>query len=189
MTRALVVVESMFGNTEQVAGAVADGLSSRLETEVVRVGRAPESIGAGVGLLVVGGPTHAFGLSRQNTRKAAVEQGAHPAGGPEAGLREWLAALRPGAVPVPAAAFDTRVKKRGIPGSAARGALKRLARLGFRPVAPAETFWVSGTPGPLLDGELDRARSWGVRLAADLAASSPSRPEEGNSPHLPLAGP
>lgn len=34
---------------------------------------------------------------------------------------------------------------------------------------PPESFWVSETPGPLLEGELDRARRWGVDVAAALA--------------------
>lgn len=171
MTMALVVVESMFGNTEQVARAVTEGLSSRLETRQVSVADAPQVVGDDIGLLVVGAPTHAFGLSRPSTRTAAVEQGAHPANGSEVGLREWLAALRPGDGTPAAAAFDTRVKKRGVPGSAARGASKRLARNGFRVVSPATSFWVTGTPGPLTEGELERARVWGARVADDYLAS------------------
>jgi hypothetical protein len=31
------------------------------------------------------------------------------------------------------------------------------------------TFWVEGTPGPLSEAELEKARSWGVELADKLA--------------------
>ncbi|HEY8721330.1 flavodoxin domain-containing protein [Pengzhenrongella sp.] len=53
--RALVVYESMFGNTRDIAQAVADGMSAEVEVEVVEVGAAPEHLDAEVGLLVVGG--------------------------------------------------------------------------------------------------------------------------------------
>ena len=36
--KALLVYESMFGNTEQIARAVAEGLSRRLPVQTVRVG-------------------------------------------------------------------------------------------------------------------------------------------------------
>ncbi|TMR93640.1 hypothetical protein [Nonomuraea basaltis] len=51
-------------------------------------------------------------------------------------------------------------------GRATRGVAKRLRRLGIRAVAPAESFYVTETQGPLVEGELERARQWGERLAA-----------------------
>lgn len=62
--------------------------------------------------------------------------------------------------------FDTRVKVPGLPGSAAKSAAKALAAKGFSRVERGETFWVAGSPGPLKDGELERARVWGAELAA-----------------------
>lgn len=170
MTRAMVVFESMFGNTEAVARAIADGLSTGMHVDVVPVAAAPVTLDD-VTLLVVGGPTHVFGMSRTTTRADAVKQGAHPSGGSELGVREWLARLQPGASTV-AVAFDTRVKKRGMPGSAARGVQKQLRRLGFPIAAPARSFAVAGTPGPLLDGELQEARDWGKALAAEARANT-----------------
>jgi hypothetical protein len=52
-----------------------------------------------------------------------------------------------------------------VPGSAARGAEKRLRRLGFRVVAAAESFNVTGTKGPLVPGEVERARCWAEQVA------------------------
>ena len=164
MRRALVVYESMFGNTEAVARAVAEGLAVRMQTEVVPVQQAPAGVGNDVDLLVVAAPTHAFGLSRAATRRSAVEQGAHPTCGVELGIREWLDGLPRPSTPRLAAAVDTRIRKRGIPGSAARGAARRLRRLGYD-VAEPTSFWVKGTPGPLQLEELRRARAWGVELA------------------------
>ena len=72
---------------------------------------------AGADLVVVGGPTHAHGMSRATTRKAAVAAADKPesplevdpdAEGP--GLREWFDSLDGlGALPTQAAAFDTRL--------------------------------------------------------------------------------
>ncbi|MGH8968693.1 MAG: flavodoxin family protein [Actinomycetes bacterium] len=173
--RAMVIFESMFGNTEAVARAVADGLATRMDVDVVHVEAAQPVLGSDVRLLVVGGPTHAFGMSRAGTRRAAMDQGAHPTGTANVGLREWLADLRRESASVAGAAFDTRIRKRGVPGSAARGAQKRLRRLGFGIATPARSFYVTGTPGPLLEGELARAREWGSQLASGVAASEEGR--------------
>src|SRR5512139_1244290 len=91
--KALVVYESMFGNTEGVARAVADGLRGHLDVDVVEVAKAPSPLGEDVDLVVVGGPTHAFSMTRQNTREDAVRQGAQ-AGSAAYGIREWIDHLR-----------------------------------------------------------------------------------------------
>lgn len=167
----LVVFESMFGNTQAIAKAVADGLSSRVGTELVEVGAAPKGIGDGVDLLVVGGPTHAFGMSRPRTRQTAAEQAGPDLVSTGIGLREWIATLEGGSDDVAATAFDTRIDKpHWLVGSAGRGVEKRLRRLGFRVVAPSQSFFVAGTPGPLLDGEAERARRWGEELASEISA-------------------
>ena len=170
-TRALVVCESMFGNTRAVADAVADALVPRFDrVDVVDVGAAPSSVD-GVSLLVVGAPTHALGMSRPSTRQSAHEQGAAEPG--EWGVREWLAGLARPAHEIRAAAFDTRIRKPGVPGSAAKAVSRRLHRLGFD-VAPPISFAVAGTDGPLVAGELDRARQWSAAL--DVPARPMVRP-------------
>src|SRR6266511_2002337 len=174
MMRALVVYESMFGNIQVIADAIADGLSGHMRVDAVEVGTAPTGIGDDVGLLVVGGPTHAFGMSRQGTRQDAAKQAKEGLVSTGIGIREWLAGLErhPGV-----AAFDTRIGKPRLPGSAARGAEKRLRRLGFRILAPAASFYVEGTLGPLLEGERERARRWGERLgSARGAGRAPATP-------------
>lgn len=163
--RALVVYESMFGNTQTVADAVAGGLARRMRVDAVEVGGAPATLDDDVTLLVVGGPTHAFSMSRPRTRQDAAAQAPGGLVSTRTGLREWLATLRAPAG-IAAAAFDTKVSKPHLPGSAARAAEKRLRRLGFRLAAPAESFYVGGTLGPLLDGEQDRATRWGDQLGA-----------------------
>jgi len=177
---ALVVYESMFGNTQQVAQAVAEGMAGFLSVEVVEVGAAPAGLPGETALLVVGAPTHAFGMSRPNTRQDAARQGAPDAlVSPTIGVREWLAELEPAAQSrTAAAAFDTRIRV-PLPGSAARAIRRRLRNLGFTLAGPARTFSVKGTRGPLADGELDAARVWGRALASsfvDLGQPSQGRP-------------
>ena len=172
--KALVVYESMFGNTEEVARAVADGLRTKMDVDLREVTQAPQQITQLVDLIVVGGPTHAFSLSRPSTRAQALEQGATHGSG-KLGLREWLAHLRRGPHSELVAAFDTRVEKvRRLPGSAAKKAAKVAHDLGYAP-AGRESFYVTATPGPLLPGELKRATAWGEELASEMAARAHGR--------------
>lgn len=172
--RTLVVVESSFGNSRAVAEALAEGLAAELgDADVRSVGKTPTEL-AGIELLVVGGPTHAFGMSRDQTRADAVRQGA-PAETSGPGIREWLAGLDPPAR-LQVATFDTRVAKvRHLPGSAARGAARMLRRRGCVLVARPESFFVVDTTGPLVDGELERAREWGAEVARDARAGAARR--------------
>jgi hypothetical protein len=176
---AVIVVESMFGNTDEAARAVAAGLSETLESvkidvRVVPVTEAPEMVPDRVDLLVVGGPTHAFGLTRERTREDAVRQGGHPTGGADVGVREWLDALPPAQGHLAFAAFDTRVDKKGLPGSAAKGIDKRLRHLGYERLLSPASFYVEGMDGPLRPGEVERARAWGSELATRLSRSIPA---------------
>jgi flavodoxin len=154
MGTALVVYESMYGNTMQVAQAIADGLRDHVDAIVCEVGVAPDTL-PDIELLVVGGPTHAFGMSRASTREDAGRRG----------LREWTEAMSAPTVPVAFAAFDTKVARPRLPGSAAHAVARRLRRLGMRPVCPPATFLVKDSEGPLSDGELDRATAWGQSVA------------------------
>jgi hypothetical protein len=174
--RALVVFESMFGNTRTIAQAVADGLAARGEVVLVEVGAAGAALDGAVDLLVVGAPTHVYGLSRASTREGATKQATGPLVSTGIGLREWLAGLDANAPAVPAAAFDTRfAKPRWLTGSAARSAVRQLRARRHPVLAPPESFLVTGMTGPLVDGELARARAWGEHLADVLAAPGSRR--------------
>lgn len=166
--RALIVVESWFGNTLAVASAVADGLGQFMTVDIRNVNEAPEQLGEDVELVVVGGPTHAFGMSRPNTRRDAAQQ-AGVTTGTDRGIREWLASAPNGIQR--AAAFDTRIDKRWVPGSAARGIVLQLHKLGATLVTGPQSFRVTGTAGPLAAGELDRARKWGELLASSVTGA------------------
>jgi hypothetical protein len=168
--KALVVYESMFGNTEQVGRAIADGLSTQVVTQALPVRRASAEVVADHDLLVVGGPTHAFSMSRPKTREEAQRQGARPADAVDGqGIREWLDALPTHLHNSLGAAFDTRVAKvRHLPGSAAKKADKVLHRHGLSHLAAPESFYVEDTDGPLLEGELARAEAWGEQLGCEF---------------------
>jgi hypothetical protein len=179
---ALVVYESIYGNTRAVADAVAEGLG---DARVLTVHEASEHA-EHADLLVVGGPTHVHGLASTRSREAGVEA-AHKNGGAhvetdateEPGLRAWLHDL-PGGDHAKAAAFDTRLDKSPwITGAASRGIAKRLRRHGYD-VVSRESFLVGGSEGPLAEGELDRAREWGATLATLLTA--------GTDPDVELVG-
>ena len=167
MIRALVVYESMFGNTEQIAEAIAAGLAEHATATLVEVGSAPTSIRDDLDLLVVGGPTHAHGLSDRGTRRDAMDHAIPPVVSDRIGLREWFDSLR-SRPSVLAAAFDTRFDEpRWLSGSAAQAAVTQLRRHGFRLLTAPHSFFVLGMSGPLVAGELDRAGRWGRTLGVD----------------------
>jgi hypothetical protein len=171
---AIVVYESVYGNTRAIAEAIAEGLGS---VPVLSVHEAAEQRGT-VDLLVVGGPTHMHGLSTTRSRRLAAE-GVHedgaghvePGATEEPGLRTWLRDLPPSAAHC-VAAFDTRLDRSAwVTGVAARGIARRLRRHGLDVVA-TESFLVENAEGPLEAGELDRARAWGANLARSIAPTA-----------------
>jgi hypothetical protein len=167
--KALVVYESMFGNTRKVAEQIGEGLRPELDVTVVGVAEAtPELVGE-ADLLVAGGPTHVHGLPGVRSRNAAKamteKEGSAFVLEPRAlepGMREWLKllALRPATI---AATFDTRMHGPAVfTGRASRGIARRLRRRGAHVVA-AESFLVD-KQNRLSDGETDRARAWAHEL-------------------------
>jgi flavodoxin len=174
--RSLIVYESMFGNTEHVARAIAAGISKHMEVELVPVTDASVHASGAYDLVVVGGPTHAFSMSRPSTREDAQRQGAHATTATkDVGIREWLDALPQRSYSGLAATFDTRVARvRHLPGSAAKKAAKVLHRHGLSIVSTPQSFYVDDTDGPLIDGEIERAEAWGNELARRAVAANPS---------------
>ena len=174
--RAVVVYESMYGNTHLVADAIGAGLGTAFDVRVVPVSHADRAVVAGADLVVAGGPTHAHGMSRAATRKAAVEAANKPVSPlevePDAlgpGLREWFGSL--GQHPVKAAAFDTRVHgPAALTGRAAKGVARLLHAHGFDVIAEPESFLVT-RQDRLEPEETARAREWGAKLAASLMPS------------------
>lgn len=167
--RALVVYESIFGNTRDVALAIADGLTARgAVVDLVTADSAPEDFPGRVDLLVVGSPTHAFSLPKNQTRAdAARRSGGGPLVSNGDGVREWIERVRLDKGQ-PTATFDTKVERPKLPGSAARAAARRLRDRGAT-IIGSQTFHVLGTEGPLTSGETVRARAWAGGLLVDAA--------------------
>lgn len=144
--KALVVYDSTFGNTENIAKAVAAGIGNGTPAIHVKAVEAKDL--DAVGLLVIGSPVISGRTSRpiQDYLKSLTEQTA--------------ARLN-------VASFDTRLPSAFATmfGNAATRTVKQLAALGSRVIAKPEGFIVQGQKGPLVDGEIDRAARWGSDLS------------------------
>ncbi len=177
--RAIVVFESLWGNTGQIARAVALGIEESIVVDLANAESAPTQL-EGYDLVVVGGPTHAFSMSRPSTRETAV-QTQHAPRVVKRGIREWLDDVSAVFHPIAAATFDTKVESPRLPGSAAKAARSELRSKGFDVRVPSQTFRVHGYGGPLVDGELDRAEEWGKALGASLSGSISPEPRDGEA--------
>jgi hypothetical protein len=168
--RALVVFESLYGSTAAVAQAVAASLRAEgVVAEAMPVDHVAAASTEGFELLIVGGPTHMHGISRESTRKAGAKDTKNTYAEPtiSPGLREWFEGM-PGGGGRTAAAFDTRFDQAiWLTGSAAKGIAKRLGAKGFRLAADPESFFVT-KENTLADGELDHATRWGATLAGRI---------------------
>lgn len=159
---ALVVVESWFGNTREIAESIADGITERGgQARIVSVEDAPTEVPDDVDVLVLGAPTHNRGLSTPETRAKATE-GRDQDG--RRGVREWIESveLREG---LRVAVFDTTTGRGWLSGSAAKAAARILIRREPRVPAETQSFTVTGFQGPLKAGETQAAHRWGQRLA------------------------
>lgn len=167
--RALIVYESMFGNTHEVANHIAEGLRSVYEVSIVRVGDATDEMIDAADLLLVGGPTHAHGLSRRRTREAANQMAAKVDNEFEMepdsvgfGLRDWFHGLRNHDGKI-AGAFDTRAPGPALfTGRASKQIAHSLSAHGFH-VTATKSFVVTKY-GHLAADELKKARAWGEML-------------------------
>jgi hypothetical protein len=167
---AMIVYESMYGNTRAIAEAVAEGWGDGARACPLREAGVPPD---DLELLVVGGPTQIHGMTTAFSRRMAINAGlkeGHVEVDPDAvdgpGLRRWLRELPK--AHCRAAAFDTRLAgSPGRTGSAARGIARRLVGREYR-VEWTESFIVAGGDGPLALGELERAREWGADMRRSI---------------------
>jgi flavodoxin len=167
-----IVYESMYGNTAAIARAIAEGIrAGGAEFSIAGVNEVTPEDAVANDLLVVGGPTHAHGMSRGTTRKTAIEDAKRtyeePTMGP--GLREWIDSLSGDGHA--AVAFDTRIDAPvAFTGAASKGIAKRLTGQGFHLAVDRESFLVT-KQNQLVDGELARATAWGTTLATALVTA------------------
>ena len=141
--RALIVYDSVYGNTEKIAKAIAEAITPSNEVKVLRVGDANPSELASVNLLIVGSPTHA--------------------GRPVSAVQDFLKKIPELSLKgISVAAFDTRISKKivGVFGYAAGRIAGNLKKKGGTLVASPVGFFVTASKGPLKEGELERAAGW-----------------------------
>ena len=153
--KALVIYDSVFGNTEKVAQAIGKALEAQAEVSVLKVGDVPPEFWTGLDALIVGSPTRAF--TATPATKTLLS------GIPRQGLKG-----------VRVAAFDTRVEVEEAPGIlkvmvklfgyAAEPLAAKLRKKGGQEALPPAGFIVGGTEGPLGEGELERAASWAGKI-------------------------
>lgn len=144
-----VVYDSQFGNTERIAQAIANTLQAFGPVRIVRVDPEHPLDCRAVDLLVLGSPTQGF--------RATPAMQSFLVKVPFALLHN-LAVV----------SFDTRIH--GLWGSAARYLARRLRSLGVEPLVPPMSFFVKGTPGPLVEGEEERATHWALGLRQHYAS-------------------
>lgn len=163
--KALVVYESLWGNTAAVAAAIAEGLGP--EARALSTADAVGPALADADLIVAGSPVLAFKIPSEKIRESlrVTPPGAPaPADLSRPSMSAWLGALPAGHGR--AAAFDTQV--RGPFGSAAPAMDEALEHAGYQSIAKPVGFIVKGKYGPLRAGELERARAWGEQLGREV---------------------
>ncbi len=141
--QALVVYDSTYGHTEQIAQAIGEAIGGR----ALRANEVNPADLSGIDMLIVGSPTHGGQFTED--------------------IQDLLQALLT-LEGVSAAAFDTRtasIWNRILPfGYAAPRIARHLEEKGAHLLTPPEGFIVLGIRGPLKDGELTRAAEWAKSL-------------------------
>ena len=172
--KALVVYESMYGNTRHIAEAITEGLQTSIDAQTMPVSDVKAIDIDNAQLVVVGAPTHAWGLSRRRTREVAASDMAKHSDqrvSPVAvttGVREWMRGINLQRS-CRSAAFDTRLDRpRLFTGSAVRTIERGLVAAGLSVLGEPHSFRVEGTTGPLAVGEIERAREWGETMGRTM---------------------
>jgi len=148
MKNAIIVYDSVYGNTEKVAHALAQGLQ-KSGTVKVTLSR-PEETDIGrlseYDILLVGAPTHAWKASDS--------------------IRKFLAKLSESAVRGKKVfAFDTKMKGRFAGSGASKDIQDSLSKLGADVVRERVSAIVKGKEGPLEEGAESNFTSIGLEIA------------------------
>ena len=143
--KALIVYDSLHGNTEQIAKAISGALKDDVRVE--RVGSVDSGALDSAGILIIGSPTHG--------------------GRPTPAMQKFIDSIPEKLIKgMKVAACDTRLAGRMVRmfGYAAPRAAASLQSRGAVLVLPPEGFAVAKTIGPLKEGELERAAKWAEGL-------------------------
>lgn len=160
--KAVVVYESLWGNTATIARAIAEGIGP--EARALTTDAASAEAIADANVIVAGAPVLGFSLPSDQMRESVARSERDAPTPPDLShpsMRSWLDSLPRGTGW--AAAFETRIwwSPRGATGDIE----SRLNKAGYRTVAKAAKFVVKDKYGPLREGEVERARQWGKQLA------------------------
>jgi hypothetical protein len=162
--KAVVVYESLWGNTASIARAIAEGIGPGASAMTTDEATGPAIDGAD--LIVGGAPLLGFNLPTEQMRETIGKDSnvptpdlSHPS------IRSWLETVPTGTGRC--AGFETRIW--WSPGSAAKKISEELRGKGYSAAGKDEKFIVTGKYGPLKDGELERAKRWGADLAKSIA--------------------
>lgn len=160
--RAIVVYQSLLGNTAAIAKAIAEGIGP--EAKALSTREASPEVLKDVELLIIGSPVLGFSLPSEKmieSIRGNPGKAPNPPDLSQPPMRTWLGTLTPGSKKF--AAFETRVKG---PFCKATPAIEEsMKKLGYERVAEAQQFIVEGKFGPLKAGEIERAWGWVTELA------------------------
>jgi flavodoxin len=146
--KTVVVYDTAYGNTEQVARVIAGALRAFGPVALVLAGEAQPSALAEADLLVFGCPTQHHRATREVVR--------------------FVESIEPDAIREAAVAiFDTRYRSlKLVTGSGGDELSRRIGRVGGNLIAPVKSFFVSDRIGPLEEHQLEHAKAWARSLAA-----------------------
>lgn len=150
--KSLIVYDSVFGNTEQIALSIGNSLGSKENVVILQVSAIKSEQLVGLDLLIVGSPTRAFR--------------------PTKAISGFLNKIPSNSLKgIKVAAFDTRMFADNVNprivklfmklfGYAAKPIADKLKKKGGDLLVPPEGFFVKDSEGPLKDNELERAANW-----------------------------
>ncbi len=148
MGKALVVYDSVYGNTEKAARALGKGLEDgRVDVDCLRVDAVKFDELSGYDLLAAGSPVHAWSATK-----------------PMKGFLERLKSVE-GLSGKKAFAFDTKMSRNRLAGSAGGKIEGKLKSLGLTIVRPHASAVVKGRAGPLEEGAEETFKQLGAELA------------------------
>lgn len=159
----LIIYDSYFENTEKIAKAVHNAFPQDKGCDIHKVSDWNGDLPDDLEILIVGSPTRQFSSTK------AIQD--FLKGIPSKRLEK-----------VNVASFDTRIKLDTIKSSAlrfmvdkggyaAKTIARKLKNKGGKLLAPPEGFLVTGEQGPLLEGEIERAKSWAKALLVNETPS------------------
>ena len=140
--KAIVVYDTKFGNTEQVA----KGIARVLNADVVRVTDVDITKLKEYDIFAFGSPTHTWNIS--------------------SGMKKLFNKLKGESFKgKKAATFDTKYKSR-FAGSAAKKIQSKLKKLDFEIIMDPMNFIVIGNEGPLAEGEMEKTTAFSTLISS-----------------------